>query len=82
MTWTKFKTSQSLTDAECNICYLGTPFGTFRIRRNPFTDVYFTYFRNNRLDDKNTLQEAKDYIGELIDSKIKDCKTWIVNEER
>ena len=39
MTWTEFKTSESITDTECNRCSLTTPFGTFRISRNPFTDV-------------------------------------------
>lgn len=81
MTWTEFKTSESVTDTECNNCSLTTPFGTFIIHRHPFTNTYFTHFRNNRLEDKNTLQEAKDYISKLIDSKIKDCKTWIANEK-
>ena len=74
MTWTEFKTSQSVTDAQCNNCSLTTPFSTFRIRRNPFTDTYFTYFNDSRYGDKGTIQDAKDYISKLIDSKILNIK--------
>ena len=81
MTWTEFKISQSVTDTECNICSLATPFGTFRIRRNQFTDVYFTYFRNDRYEDKNTLEETKKYISELIDSKNESYKSWLSKYE-